>query len=180
MAERDYAYYHLLDFEKKVKQLKIEFFYAKKENRKVALLVSDHLALLKQYANEAYNICCDNKIDPTYKKIAQEAKNLVEGNDVSFDFKKIRGTKLEIAQYPGYVEMETYAYMLRFIKKFNSLVNLSDDGACLICYHYKIKRFKLEKESLYGKELSWNVEIAFFILMKLNEIMNNCGFELVM
>ena len=180
MAERDLSYYHLLDFEKKVKKLRIEFCYADKRNRKLTLTLNDHVYLLEQYANEAYNINSQGIVDPVYHRIGLEAEKLIRGDSgFSFEFKKKRNGKIQEYNTPDCIALTISTYLRRYIIKFKSLLNLSDNGESMMVYYHKTKSFKLEREFLDGSELSWGVGIAFFMLMKINEVLNAYGYDLV-
>ena len=179
MAKKDAYFYHLYGFEVAIEKLGIDFFYAKKENRKVALIVKDHDFLLKEYANEAYNICCDNNVDSVYKKIVLEANNLIEGKDVCLRFKKIRGTTNAMTKFPGHVELFVYEELRKVLIRLRNIYHLNHSGALIMLYRHDKKCFEFDKKYLNGKELSWDVSVAFFLLMKIYEIFISLGFKLV-
>ena len=182
MATRDSRMYRLFNFENKIKKLKIDMFYNKKENRKVALMVGDTASLLKQYAVEVYQICKDHpEIDPIYNRILDEAFNFIEGRDTAFNYKRIKGTTLEISKYPGYVDSEILNFTIKLEDECNSLLNLPHDGNSCFFFGYDAdkKLYRVYRDHTANKELTWDIEVAFFVMMKINEILNNCGIALI-
>ena len=182
MVTRDSRAYRLFEFEKKIKKLKIDMFYNKRENRKVSLLVSDTASLLKQYAVEVYQICLDHpEIDSIYNRILDEARNFIEGRETAFNYRRMEDTKLEISKYIGLVEGEVLNFTIKLEDECNSLLNLPQDGDSCYFFGYvrKKKYYTLIRDHTANKELTWDIEVAFFILMKINEILNECGIALI-
>lgn len=183
MPEKDSKDYLLPIFEKRIKKLGIESTYGNKENRIAILAFSDSLSLLQQYVNEVYSICSEHKeIDKTYNRILNKAKKLVEGKNISFDFVDATGNFKPIEQQVHVCEEETMRFFKKMVKNFNSILHMPDkDHAFAFFLNKKDDKYiqKFEKLYWYGAETTWTVELAFFMLMKFNEILNSKGFELV-
>ena len=73
-------------------------------------------------------------------------------------------------------------FIQKMVKNFNSVLHMPDKNLAFAFFLVNkngkyIQQF--EKGYWYNAERTWSVELAFFMLMKFNEILNSKGFELI-